>query len=65
MWVQRTRCISAIKGMKQCIAYALPLRYNSEYFVNYQNITLEKPTDGLSIDNASWKIFGDGCVRTK
>jgi hypothetical protein len=25
----------------------LPLRHNSEYFVKYQNITLEKPTDGL------------------
>jgi hypothetical protein len=25
----------------------LPLRHNSEYFVKYQNIILEKPMDGL------------------
>jgi hypothetical protein len=28
----------------------LPLRHNSEYFVKYQNIILEKLTDGLKYE---------------
>ncbi len=28
-------------------SWLLPLRHNSEYFVNYQNIILEKLTDSL------------------
>ncbi len=43
------------------LAYILPLRHNNEYFVKYQNIVLEIQLMDLSIEDVSWRIFGDGC----
>jgi hypothetical protein len=46
MCVLRTRCVSTIVCAKQWIASMLPLRLNTEYFIKYGNIILEKPKDG-------------------
>jgi hypothetical protein len=40
----------------------LPLRHKEEYFVKFQNIVIEIQRTVLSMENISWKIFGDGCV---
>jgi hypothetical protein len=47
MCVRRTRYVSTIVSVKWWIASMLSLRHNSEYFLKYQNIIIEKPTDGL------------------
>jgi hypothetical protein len=41
------------------------LRHKEKYFVKYQNIVLEIQQMVSSIENVSWKIFGDGCVGHK
>jgi hypothetical protein len=43
----------------------LPLRYKEEYFVEYQNKVMEIQQAVLSVENISWKIFGDECVSHK
>ncbi len=47
MCVWRTNYVSTIAYAKQQIAGTLLLRHNSEYFIKYRNIILEKPTGGL------------------
>jgi hypothetical protein len=39
----------------------LPLRHIDEYFVKYGKIVLEIQWTALSMENISWKIFGDTC----
>jgi hypothetical protein len=43
----------------------LPLRHKEEYFIEYQKIVLKIQWMVLSMENLSWKIFGDGCVGHK
>ncbi len=59
MCVRRTRCISTIVCVKWWIASILLLRYNSEYFVKYQNKMLEKTKDSLKY----WKCQLDDVWR--
>jgi hypothetical protein len=46
MSVRRTRYVNIV-CVKWWTASTLLLRHNSEYFVKYQNMILEKPTDDL------------------
>jgi hypothetical protein len=43
----------------------LPLRHNGGYFVKYQNILLENPTDGLKYQEHQLDDIGNGCVSHK
>ncbi len=45
-------------GQLACI---LPLRHNNEYFAKYKNIILEMQRMDLSMEDVSWRVFGDGC----
>jgi hypothetical protein len=43
------------------LACILRLRHNNEYFVKYQIIVLEMQWMDLSVEDISYRIFGDGC----
>ncbi len=60
--VQRSvhaRYIDTNVCVKRWLAYMLLLRHKVECFVKYQNIVLEIIQTVLSMENVSWKIFGD------
>ena len=61
----RARYIDTNVCAKRQLAGMLPLRHKEEYFVKYQNMVLEIQQTVLSMENVSWKIFGDGCVGHK
>jgi hypothetical protein len=74
MCVRRTRYVSTIVCVKRWIASTLSLRHNSEYFVKYQYIKLEKTTDDLKYGEhqldgiwtwVCWgQVNGDGSCKT-